>query len=329
VLYAPNWFVPFVWYAAAPLEESAAVISGIVLLVGFSSTVISLILARRIYVRLNALRARSIAPALRLGSPLVRVNRGNFGAWMVLAGAAMIVGLGSLKNGQAFPSWMFVVYLALLIGLVLAIGAGTTPIVSLERYAAAVVGVGVLALGVGIVVTSQPTRPVTKAVTVAEVMWMDSGGEGPNHYDLLTPEGVSYELNPDDFSPPLPAGMDSPSLRGQTMVLTIDEGTTKVLAMEFNGRYYETAELSDRSWWQVRNRIYGGIIAFVGAVALAVRWWPASRRRESESRPVASSSDAEELGAAALGSLAQLAVILVAILVAFLLAILLSILFIR
>ena len=197
-------------------------------------------------------------------------------AWTGLAVLALGAGIGSMKDGQGFPLWMFVVYLLLLIGLLLAIGTGpiTSPIAFLEPYAAAVVGVGVLALGVGIVVSAQPTRLVTKTVPVAEISWEPSPGEGHDHYYLSTPDGVSYALDPGDFSPPLPAGLASPSLKGQTAVLTLDEGTTKVLAMELNGEYYETAELNDRSWWQRRNWIYGGIIALVGGVALAVRWRP-------------------------------------------------------
>jgi len=236
-------------------------------------------------------------------------------AWLGLTGAAMIAGLGSLKNGQPFPPWMFGVYALLLIGLVLmfvlylvlrigrrvlAIGTGhqppyaKSPIESLEPYAAAVASVGVLALGVSIVVSAQPTRPATpQTFTVAEIGWEYNGGEGPNHYNLHTcpaaaarcewpfPDSVTYVLNPDDFSPTLPAGLASPSLKGQTVVLTLDEGTTKVLAMELNGKYYETAELTDRSWWQRRNWIFGGIIALVGGVALAVRWGPWSWRRQS------------------------------------------------
>ena len=236
-------------------------------------------------------------------------------AWLGLTGAAMIVGLGSLKNGQPFPPGMFVVYALLLVGLVLmfvlylvlrigrrvlAIGTGhqpryaNSPIESLEPYAAALAGVGVFALGISIVVSAQPTRPATpQTFTVAEIGWEYNGGEGPNHYNLLAcpgaaarcewpfPDSVTYVLDPDDFSPTLPAGLASQPLKGQTAVLTLDEGTTKVLAMELNGIYYETAELTDRSWWPRRNWIYGSIIALVGGVALAVRWGPWSWRRQS------------------------------------------------
>lgn len=192
----------------------------------------------------------------------------SFTSWTWLAVGALIGGLLSLENGQSFPLWMLAVYLALMVG-------GATELVlahrssSAKRYAAATIGLAVLALGAGIFVSAQPTRPVTVTATIANIEWTYSKGSG-NHYELTATDGSFYELVPSDFSPQLPGGLDAPSLRGQQVQLTLDEGTAQVLAMTLNDTYYTTGALDDRSARQFRGRLVGGIIGVVGGISLAI-----------------------------------------------------------
>ncbi len=199
----------------------------------------------------------------------------SFTVWTGLAFAAMIAGLLTLENGQSFPMWMLAAYAVLLAGGAVEFVAANGVARALEPDAAASVGLAVVGLGAGAVIAAQPTSPVTVTEKVATIEWTYSRGSG-NHYELTAADGTFYELVPSDFSPELPGGLDSPALRGQAAVLTLDRGTAQVLAMTFDGQSYQTDALAIRSARQVHGWVIGGLLAVVGAAALALaaigRW---------------------------------------------------------
>lgn len=209
-----------------------------------------------------------------------------FTVWTGMAYGGMVAGLASMENGQSFLLWMLAAYLVLLVTgtaqLILANRSSTR-----EPVAALLIGVTTVILGAGIAITAQPTSPVTVTLTVDTIDWTYSKGSG-NHYELTATDGSSYELVPSDFSPPLPDGLDAPSLRGRQVMLTVDSGTSDVLAVTLGEQRYESVSLVHRIGRQGRGWIVGGLIAVVGAIALYVLarrfgWWP--RLRSSSPTP--------------------------------------------
>jgi hypothetical protein len=207
----------------------------------------------------------------------------NFTPWSALAAVAMIGGVFTLENGQTFPGWMAIDYLVLVVAGLIHTVTYNQARYPANQYAAGAEVIGILALGIGIAVSSQATNPVTTTVTVASIDWTYSRGSG-NYYELTAVDGSFYQLNPSVFTPPLPGGLDSPTLRGNEAMLTLDRGTRNVLAIQLKGEDYVTSELTHRSARQELGWLQGGAVALLGLVMAAIVLnrppWLVTLRRE-------------------------------------------------
>jgi hypothetical protein len=210
-----------------------------------------------------------------------------FGEWSFsgLAGVAfgiLIVCLFSLTNGQPFPGWM-------LIGLLVLAGAGLVATYGkntyrdrMERAVRAPATVAVILLGIGIVATAKPADAIVRGITIADVMSGSTRGGGP-YYELTATDGTYYSLPEEDFQPSLPQ-LDSPRYRGDDATLTLDRGTTGVLAIRIDGLDYVTAAYTDPNSKLIKGVAIGGLVVAIGA-AMAVafgylRWLGRVVRRE-------------------------------------------------
>jgi hypothetical protein len=201
-------------------------------------------------------------------------NQWSFSATAGTAFGALILCLFSLTNGQAFPMWM-------LIGLLVAAGAGL-----LETYAKntyrdglttamhAPATAAMVLLGVGIILSARPADAVTKAITIADATSSSSRVGGP-YYELDATDGTFYSLQEGDFQPSLPK-LDEPRFRGDAATLTLDRGTTGVLAIRIDGVDYLTATYTNPTLKLVRGMAIGGLLVVIGAVMAVVygyfRW---------------------------------------------------------
>jgi len=186
---------------------------------------------------------------------------------MGFAFAALILCLFSLANGQSFPLWMA-------LGLLVVFGAGVVSTYAKNTFrdllltrSQVVVTVGILLLGIGVMASSRPADAEVRSIQIASVSTGTDKYSG-DYYDVTSTAGDDYGLNLSDFSPPLPRLNDA-RYTGTTVTLTLDRGTTSVLAIEVDDAVYTTATYDNPQLKLFRGLAIGGVLLGI-ALAMAI-----------------------------------------------------------